>query len=398
MRFFLWITFAIFAIIAIIANVRGASRLNETGVLKPASLRNLVTGVLLIALAAALLLAMLRPYKVALWVFRVILFLIGSITGVSMLTPSIKNVIASRNRNDNEFAVSRPAAAQFVAGIIFLALSSAIILIPVHTISNPTVSDPSNFLRILVGLVCIALLVACPVLVLMGISDFNSFGVKKPYIKTMAGFASAGIAWALSMLVVRTSLTYGWILYAMLVAMFVLLLPVGITHCVKYDVKPGLFMIAMGLGFATLSFFVLHYWLNAVAGVIRAVLFAFFLVFGLGGLTLFCSGLFRTLRASYLDRGVSLIMLVGGVVITVADYLIGFFGLHLEWIRIDSFFNPFVVLPQVTIIVGVLLNLVLNRLTRASYVEGSKKVSTHEWRTSGTNQKFRDATVSDVYE
>lgn len=236
-----------------------------------------------------------------------------------------------------------------------------------------------------------------PFAIWLGIADIRRTSGK---FALFGGIASVGLALFITHQWLGVSNILGWSVVILLDITGLVLSGWGIYHLLDTARWANVMRIIGGLLSIGLSVAISIYWLNSavplqLAGWVLFVLLGIcgviVAIFGIGALISGHSGNNKD------EKRIGAYSFVGGAAGTALAFVIGSSVLQLAWLRI-SLWNPFVVLPVTTAFIGIILVLIVNALEDALYRGGSVIDRSGEWRIVGSNAKFRDASVRDMYD
>jgi hypothetical protein len=193
-------------------------------------------------------------------------------------------------------------------------------------------------------------------------------------------------------------LVLGWILFGILILASLVLIIWGGYQIYDFEELQGLLKIVIGLITTSSATTITYYWLNNLV-ILNFCKWSIFIVIGaLSIVYFFGSILFLSFEGMNKNRIVSLI---GGICGIGLALTFGYFILHLKWVIAlfsISTWLPIVMFTPFTILIALLLNKLLRLWSQGMYRNGSLIDKSGEWRIAGSNRRYKDATVQDMYD
>jgi len=190
----------------------------------------------------------------------------------------------------------------------------------------------------------------------------------------------------------------GWIIFGIFGLTSLVLFGWGANEIYDFETLKGLLKLVIGLAFASSATAITYYWLNNLA-ILNFLEWSIFLIIGAVSIICILGGiLFLSFEGVNKNR---IISLIGGICGIGLALIIGYFILNLQWVMAlfsISMWIPFVTFTPFTIITAFVFNKILILWSQAMYRSGSEIDKRGEWRLVGSKNKFKDATVRDMYD
>lgn len=147
------------------------------------------------------------------------------------------------------------------------------------------------------------------------------------------------------------------------------------------------------------AFFISIRWLNNLAVLIRALGWLFLILIGLASILLILIGVFVTDQFNG-EKGTQkrILTIGGGLFGFLLCVLISWQVLHFPFLSNLSWRSPFIYGTIMAILISVLLGYLINGIKTSIWKSGNAIDKRAEWRFVGSNSKYKDATVRDLYE